>query len=548
VKDSYRFGHCELNPIRRRLLVHGRTVDIGQRAFDVLLALVERAGDLATKDELLARAWPSLAVEENNLSQQVVALRKLIGASAIVSVPSLGYRLALSVEAGGLEEAAPSIAVLPFEDLSAEHDQEFFADGLAEDVLNALARIRSLRVVSRTSTFVFRHCRHDIPTIARQLGVEWILEGSVRKAGKRIRVAAQLIRAETDSHAWSQTYDRELQDVFAVQDEIARAVAKEIRPSLFGPQGGSTTQALPGSTRDTEAHRLFLLGRFFTEKSTAADLATGIAYLQQAVERAPDYAIAWAALARAHAFGDDYEAARVAVLSALKAEPDLAEGHSALAWVRFAKDWDWSGSQASNRRALELGPGNAEVLREAAYQSTNLDEGLDLARRATILDPLSLRALRTLGLRSAYTGDLDEAERSLRDALALYPGSARTSYHLGRVLLMQGRFDESLAAFEAEADEMGRMWGVPLALGGLGRGDESRKALEQLIARHSSSSAFQVAEGFAYLGETDQAFEWLHHAVEQRDEGISSLKLSPLLASLRSDARWQPLLAGVGLS
>jgi len=214
---SYRFGSFELQPQQRRLVAAGKAVEVGPRAFDVLVLLVERAGELVTKDELFARAWPGLVVEENNLAQQVLALRRILGSTAIATIPGRGYQFSMALHMAyapasppASQPALPSIAVMPFEDLSAERDQEFFADGLAEEVLGALARVQGLRVVSRTSAFSFKGGRCDIATIAAKLGVRWVLEGSVRKSGERIRVATQLIDASADAHAWSATYDRDV--------------------------------------------------------------------------------------------------------------------------------------------------------------------------------------------------------------------------------------------------------------------------------------------------------------------------------------------------
>src|SRR6267143_1920779 len=255
-----------LPPGRRREPVDGLAVAIGARAFDVLQALIERCERLVTKEELLDFAWPGLVVEENNLQVQVSSLRKILGPDSIITIPGLGYRFTVPLRPAGsqpfvkpaiapIDDDAPSIAVLPFTDLSPEKDQEYFADGLAEEVLNVLSKIRGLRVASRTSAFTFKGSKADIPTVAQKLNVTTVLEGSVRKAGKRVRITAQLVEVATDSHLWSETYDRELEDIFAVQDDIAHSVVKGLRSILSGAELQAATR---GRGQNAEAHRLYL--------------------------------------------------------------------------------------------------------------------------------------------------------------------------------------------------------------------------------------------------------------------------------------------------
>ena len=248
----YRFGRFALNPATRQLLVDDRPVLLGARAFDVLLALMERRDRLVTKNELLELVWPGVVVEENNLMVQVSALRKLLGADAIATIAGRGYRFSLMITQEDLpvapdrheklrvpfDEATPSIAVLPFVNLSRDEENEYFADGLAQELLNVLSKINGLRVASRTSAFNFKGMPVDIPTVAERLNVGAILEGSVRKAGNRVRITAQLVHVATDSRLWSETYDRTLEDIFSIQDEIAQSVVKELRTTLLGAGSG----------------------------------------------------------------------------------------------------------------------------------------------------------------------------------------------------------------------------------------------------------------------------------------------------------------------
>ena len=579
---AYRFGRFELNPATRQILVDHQPAPLGARAFDVLQALIERRERLVTKEELLDLAWPGLVVEENNLQVQISALRKLLGADAIATVPGRGYRLTLALEPADsqnfpgrpnpilrIDQRAPSIAVLPFADLSPDKNHEYFADGLAVELLNVLSKISGLRVSSRTSAFSFKGTTADIATVARKLNVSTILEGSVRTFGGHVRITAQLVQVATDSPLWSETYDRDLEDIFAVQDDIAQAVVKELRSALLGgpPDSSARAQARmevamasKGRSENIHAHQLYLQGCFFVDRSTREDVTKGIEYLRHAVEVEPEFALAWARLARAYGsqasfgwapFAEGFEQARVAAQRALVLEPDLAEGHSALGWVRLSYDWDWHGADASLGRALELSPGNAEVVREAAFQAGNLgrqEEAVALAKRAVFLDPLSVQCLRTLGIWCLDAGFLDEAEVAIEQALELLPNAARTRYHLGRVRLAQGRFDEALTAFEREVGEDGCLEGLALVQHARGQEQQSDVALATLIAKYSDASAYQIARAYAFRGDVDCAFNWLGRAYTQHDPGMTLLKVDPLFARLRPDPRWHPLLEKMGFA
>jgi adenylate cyclase len=568
----YRFGRFDLQPGERRLLAGGEPVVVGPRAFDVLIALVERAGELVSKEELLERVWPKLVVEENNLQVQVSSLRKLLGLDAVATIPGRGYRFTLKLEradaSGWRDGTMPSIAVLPFVNVSDDVTNEYFADGLSEELLNVLAKIQGLHVASRTSAFSFKGTKVDIPTVAQKLNVATILQGSVRKSGRRVRIAVQLIRADTDAHLWSETYDRELDDIFAVQDDIAQSVVKELRSALLGEKPDESAKAAvkaevqaaaKGRGQNAEAYRLYLQGRFFVDRSTREDVTKGIEYLLQAVDLDPEYALGWAALARAYAsqasfawapFAEGFEQARVAAQRAVVLEPELAEGHAALGWVRLSYDWDWSGADASLHRALELAPGNAEVVREAAFQAGCLgrhEDAVALAKRSVVLDPLSVQALRTLCIRCVHAGLLDDAEAAIERALELLPNASRTHYHLGLVRLAQARLDEALTAFAHEVDDDNRLVGLVLVQHARGRQLESDTALAELVAKHSDGCAYQIAEGYAYRGEVTHAFNWLGVAYARHDPGLSFVKADPLLVRLRTDSRWQPFLVKIGL-
>ena len=483
-----------------------------------------------------------------------------------------GTRPANAAEAAPAVQAFaefPSIAVLPFVNLSRDEENEYFADGLAEELLNMLTKIRGLRVVSRTSAFFFKGKDIDIPTVARRLNVAMILEGSVRKSGKRVRIATQLIEAATDSHLWSETYDRTLEDIFAVQDDIAQSVVKELRTALLGERPDGAARALvnadviaaaKGRSKNAEAHELYLRAQFLLERHTPDDTAKSIEYFRSALEFDPHYALAWAGLAGAYSnqagFGwaplaETFERARVAAQRALDLEPDLAEGHSELGWIRMTYDWDWREADASYTRALELAPGNRPIVSAASLLADNLgrkDAAVALARRGVELDPLNAVAQGNLGLRCLNAGLLEEAAAALGRALELNPQCGLVHWALGTVYLEQGRPEEALGAFEREEMESLRLSGLTSAQHALGRRLESEAALRELVAKGAEDSAFQIAQAFAYRGEADTAFAWLERAFAQRDSGLSNMQQDPLLRNLHADPRWQAFLKKMRLA
>jgi TolB-like protein/Tfp pilus assembly protein PilF len=463
----------------------------------------------------------------------------------------------------------PSIAVLPFVNLSDDAANEHFADGLAEELLNVLAKIPGLRVASRTSAFSLKGNKTiDIPTVARKLNVATVLEGSVRKSDRRVRITAQLVQAASDAHLWSQSYDRELDDIFAVQDDIARSVVQELRSALLGEQADAATSArvkaqvfaaTRGRTGNAEAHELYLLGRFLVDRLTPDDTATGIGYCRQALQLDPRYALAWAGLAGAYSnqagygwapLAQTFELARAAARHALELEPELAEGHAELGWVQMSYEWDWHAADASYARALDLGAGNRSIVGAASVLADSLgrsEDAVALARRAATLDPLSFIAHGNLALRCLNSGLLEEADTALEQAFKLNPRAALMHSVLGTLRLEQGRPDEALAAFQQENVEQLRLAGTAMAQHALGRRAECEAAQQELIDKCAEDGALQIAEAFAYRGNADLAFEWLERAYLQRDSGLAQMQSWPLLRNLHGDPRWRPFLEKMGL-
>ncbi len=468
-----------------------------------------------------------------------------------------------------VEKETPSIAVLPFVNMSRDEENEYFADGLSEELLNVLAKIRGLRVASRTSAFSFKGKDVDIPTVAQKLNVATVLEGSVRKSGKRVRITAQLIQVATDSHLWSETYDRELEDIFAVQDDIAQSVVKELRAALLGEPAESAAgksaaadvrQAATGRGDNPEAFQLYLQGKFYGERTTQADTDKAIDLLQRALAIDPNFALAWAELSRVHqvqaGYGfapidEGYERARAAVQQALRLAPDLAEGHIELGRVLQGHDWNWSAADASFRRALELAPGDAKALRAMAGLAGilgRLDEGLELMRKAIALDPLSARTHRQAALLYYQANRLDDTAAAFQLALDLSPNAGLSHAFLAITRVMQGRADEGLAVAAAESHDVFRNMALAMVHHALGNPAQSEAALKALVDGFGWTAAYQIASVHAYRGEVDKAYEWLEAAYSQRDPGLSNLATDLLLIPLRDDPRWSPLMKKLGFA
>ena len=383
-----------------------------------------------------------------------------------------------------------------------------------------------------------------------------------------MRISVQLVKVADGYHLWSQTYDRTLDDIFAVQDDIAQSVVTELRTTLFGETNAKAEQhaaaqvaaAVKGRTTDPEAHRLFLQGRHFIGRKTPEDSARGIGYLKQALRIDPEFALAWAALARAHVTEadvgwvpavDGVAQAREAATRALALKPDLAEGHAAMGWIRMIYDRDWHAAEASMQRALELAPENADVLNAAgvmAYSLGRLDKAIALYRQAVAQDPLRAAGYNNLGAAFDASDRLAEAEAAYRQALELAPQASGWRTHLALNLRAQGRCDEALAEASRDPHEVLRLAAIAIIEHTGGRRAESDAAVQELIAKYQDDCAYQVAEVYCARGEADLAFDWLERAYVQLDNGLTEMKIRPLFRSLHADPRWSAFLRKMGLA
>ena len=455
--------------------------------------------------------------------------------------------------AAGQSVSERSVAVLPFVDMSERKDQEYFSDGLSEELIDLLAKIPDLRVPARTSSFYFKGRNEDISAIARRLGVAHVLEGSVRRAGSHLRVTAQLMRADSGYHLWSETYDRQLDDVFKVQDEIAGAVVKALKVSLLG---GAIPRVTPAAS--TESYSAFLQARYVAARDTPDDLDKAVGMYQRVIALDPNYApahawLAWCYERRvAHGIETDgvgYAKARAAAERAIALDPTLPEGYLTLANARLQYEFNWAAVAELMERARALDANNSLMLQTAGHLALATGAAKDAQRlfgRAVEQDPLNMVARRYLAKAQYYDARLAEAEATLRSIFSLDPRFPAAHYFLGTVLLARGDAAAALAAFEAETDPTWKSFGMPLAYWALDRKPEAKAAVAALVA-HSAGSEFQVAEAYAFIGDADQAFHWLQEARARHDPGLIHVRADPLLRSLFTDPRYAAFLRAMNL-
>jgi adenylate cyclase len=445
-----------------------------------------------------------------------------------------------------------SIAVLPFADMSEKKDQEYFSDGLSEELIDLLTKIPDLRVPARTSSFYFKGQHATIAEIAKSLRVSHLLEGSVRRAGDTIRVTTQLIRADNGYHIWSETFDRDAKDIFKVQDEIASRVVNELKVTLPGGVAGRS-----GRTDNPEAYNQYLLGRKFLNQYSAENFSHAVDSFNQAVELDPGYATAFSALAVAEgiladAIGDSagLKRATAAAERGIALAPDSAEGYASRALLRTLFLWDWDGANADFRRALTLDPNNAGIL--AGYSELlgakgQLPDAVAALDKAIEIDPLAGIWELNRGKLAIQARDLPAARLAFHRVLQLDPGSPRGNPELAIVEVLDHRPERAAEALRAASASEWRLFATALVEHSLGHSQESQKALDELVTTAARSAAFQIAEAHAWRGEKDQAFQWLDRAYAQRDGGMIRVKNDPLLDSLRADPRYKILLQKINL-
>ena len=621
-KHLYEFGAFRLDPEERLLFRGQEPVPLPSKAFETLLILVDRSERVVLKDDLMKSLWPDTFVEEANLSQNIFLLRKALGETAqdaryIVTVPGRGYRFAQKVkhlaegevvpvvESSSRPDSAPArgdrrmralglvlgtavllvagflawralhpmpratpvrimLAVLPFQNLTGDPEQEYFADGLTEDLISKLGRLHpaQLGVIARTSVMGYKHSDKRLDQIGRELGVQYVLEGSVRRAGDRVRITAQLISVSDQSHLWADDYDRKMEDVVTVQDDVAIAVARETQLKLDPAQ---QTDLARGRTVNPEAYEAYLKGRFFWNKRTEEGFRKSIEYFETAITKDPAYAQAYAGLADSYILlgGYGFEAqgtampkAKAAALKALAIDDHIADAYTSLALISLEYDWNWAESEKDFKRALELNP-NYSVAHHwygdgYLVSVGRTEEAIAELRQAQELDPLSVVIGTDLAKRLCFAGKYDEGMERFRKLLEIDPDFVQAHYYLSQVYGLRGMYPEAIA----EVQKIRSPDAVRFVTGQLGyiyaRQGRRREALEvvdelQRRSKQTYIDPWYIAHIYVALGEKDLALAWLEKAYEQHSPAMLGLKADPSYAPIRSDARFIDLMRRVGL-
>lgn len=608
-KTIYEFGGFRLDREARILLQSGRIVPVTPKAIEILLALVERPGQVVAKDDLIKAVWPDTFVEESNLTSNISILRKQLGVyqggEYIETIPKRGYRfiatvtqigdeakngaatseqkrtssrrvvlsiatglcallLALLLERSRIRLPAfdtpphiEALAVLPLANLSGDPEQEYFADGMTEALTADLAQIGALRVISRTSVMRYKNTKRPLPEIARELKVDAVVSGSVLRSNQRVRITAELIYAPTDRHLWARTYERNLDNILDLQNEVVRAIAGEIRAKVTPQEQGRLAR---NRAVNRDAYEAYLKGRYYGNQFTEDSLSKSIEYFEQAIKLDPGYAAAYAGLAdgwlHLEAIGapqdEVHPQALEAASKALQLDDTLSEAHSAMAGVK-SHEWDWEAAERETQKALQLNPGDA---REYMYHSNRLRrlgrtaESIAEAKRGLDLDPLSVLGNEQLADAYSSARQYDLAILQYRKTLELYPNQAGPRDSLGWAYVYKGLYEEGL-------EEIKRSYGenpdlspeVAYVYAVSGNQAKARQILKRLLnlSKQTPIQPHHFALIYAGLGMQEEALLWLEQAYQQHSRMMVWLKVDPRFDRLRSDPRFQDLMRRVGL-
>jgi eukaryotic-like serine/threonine-protein kinase len=491
-----------------------------------------------------------LAVSQNKTAFSGSRRWSAITLLAIISLTAVGLGWYWLNSANATRPQIRSLAVLPLENLSGDTSQEYFADGMTEALISNLSQIKDLKVISRTSVMRFKGSRESLPEIAKALGVDAVIEGSVLKAGDRVRVTAQLIHAATDAHMWAQNYERDLSDILKLQSDVSQAIAREVKAKLTLDEQNRLASS---STIDPQAHEAYLLAKFHNSKNSAEDIEKSISYFQRAIEVEPNYADAYAGLAAAwlnrgiwggEQLADFESRVRDAATAAIRIDPGNANAHIAMCQLLNNYDYNWTEAEDEAKRALEIDPNSTEALEAYSWLLQSLGRHADvrpLMERAEQLDPVSS------GIQSAYGRMLyrakkyDEGEVHLRRSIELDPGNYATYGRLGDVYIEMGRFDDAIAQFEKSASIQPEGAHALRRAVVYARMGERKKALE-IMAGISNRPKWEIARLYTALGESDKAFDALDEAIRTRDTLLVHIKEDPSFDGLHAHPRWKPLL------
>ena len=507
--------------------------------------------------------------------------RKIVAITIVVAILAAGLfvfqriRPSLTntgLSTGGVAFPEKSVAVLAFANLSDDKGSEYFSDGISEELLTVLQKIPGLRVAARTSAFSFKGKSVTAEEIGQKLGVAYLVEGSVRKAGEAVRIAARLTQTTSGDEIWSENYTRDLKDVFAVQTELATTIVGQLRGQLTDAKDARAKAAIQaqvqmaekGGTKNVEAHEAYLKGRFFLNRHSEKETDQARVAFERAVQLDPKFALGWAGLAQTHVWFCNYAteggqkgfnahlaAAREAVERALALEPDLPDALYPKAMIETNFDSNWKGAAETLRKALVLAPQDPALLMEAgnlAQARGEISEAFDLFRRGVALDPVNAQARAWLAGVLSILGKQEEARTEYAREIELNPSAPNSHAGAGLTYLLEGKFEEAVEAAQKDAADWARLLIVSCARWGQKRVAESDAALAELIAVASETGAYQIAEAYGYRKDKDKSFEWLERARRQRDAGLPALRYDTLLASLHDDPRWDAFLRTIGLA
>lgn len=571
-----RFGIFELDMQTRELRKGGRRIHLRPQATRVLLVLATRTGQVVTREELKREIWGTgtFVDAEHGLNLCVRQIRAALNDDAdtpryIETLPRCGYRFIAPLdgrtrESGGHPSPMRSLAVLPLQNLGNDTDEDYLADGMTEALITELASISALRVISRTSAMQYKGARKTLPVIAEELGVDAVIEGSLQREGKRLRITVQLIEARQERHLWAAKYDRDFRDILVLQREVARAVTEQIKGKLTEQEKVRGTPAHPV---DPEAFEAYLKGKFYANKLTKEGLDKAIGYFEQALEKNKEYAPAYAGLADCYIEGcvtsvagtrprDVFPRARSLVQKAMEIDGMLAEAHMELAMIAWRYEWNWKSAEKEFRLAIELNPGYAGARQRYGWYLFALarhDESLDQLERALKNDPLSVWIHSNIGCALYYARRYDDAIGHLAETLEMDANHLPARVFLGFVYEQKRMFDEAISEFE---NAIALSSGAPLhlasrahAYAASGRTQDARSLAEELNKQSQRKyvPSYWMAPVCAALGDKEEAFRWLERAYEERDGWIVYLKVDPRLDALRSDARFASLLRRIGL-
>ena len=568
-KRYYEFGPFRIE-LHERLLRRGQdVVSLPPKAIDVLLALLERGGEAVPKDELLSRVWPGTFVEEGSLAQNVSLLRKALGDQAgtryIDTVPRRGYRFVAPVAgAAGEHQASRSLAVLPFANLSGDAARDFLAEGMTVELIGRLMKIAALRVVSRTSVMAYRGVSKPLREIARELDVDWVVEGAVLQSSHKVRISVHLIECATERQLWAEAYERDLCDVVALQSEVATGVARQIRVSVTAPEQRRLTTSRPV---DPDSYDAYLRGRHFLDKRVREGLTRAVDYFRTALDRDPTYAPAHAGLADAYALlgtvgydvlppHDAMPRARAAAGRAVELDPTMAGAHASLGYIALSYEWDGTSAEQHFQRSVALDAGYATAhlwYGHYLFARHRLEDAMTAMRRALELDPLSVPCNLGVGWSLYYARRFDEAIAHYRKTLEITPDPPMVLYELGLSHQNRGQFDEALAVYRRGYDlSRGEAASVMLLahiFAVMGRHPDARRHLGELedLSRRQFVPSLYMAFVHVGLGNHDDAFAWFDKAYEERSNYLVYLGVEPALDGLRSDPRYVRLMRRIGL-